>query len=78
MHKQIVFQAVLGGCIGALAASGLYSVTDTSMNQGESGWLLGVLAIAGAFFVLCFFLFFLEFTFWESLKSVTGHTQPLP
>ena len=77
MHKQIVFQAVLGGCIGALAASGLYSVTESTIYQGGSGWLLGIVVIAGAFFVLCFLLFFLEFTFWESLKSAKGHTQPL-
>ena len=53
-------------------------MTDATIYQGESGWLLGVLAIAGAFFVLCFLLFLLEFTFWESLKRAKGHTQPLP
>jgi hypothetical protein len=78
MNKQIIFQAILGGCVGALIGSGLYSVTDASMYQGQSGWLPGVLAIAGTFFVLCFLLFLLEFTFWGSLKSAKGRTRPLP
>jgi len=79
MHKQIVFRAILGGCIGAITASGLlYTVVYATMYQGESGWLPEVLAIAGAFFVLCFLLFLLEFTFWETLKSAKGHTRPLP
>lgn len=78
VNKHIVLQAVLGGCVGALIASGVYSVTDANLFQRESTWLPGVLAIAVASFVICFLLYLLEFTFWETLKSAQGQTKPLP
>ena len=78
MNKHIALQAVLGGCVSALIASGVYSVIYTNLYQRESGWLPGLLAIAGASFVLCFLLYLLEFTFWEILKSAQGQTKPSP
>jgi hypothetical protein len=76
MSRHIIFQALLGGFIGALAASGFYSVTYTTMRQGGSGLLPGALVIASAAFVLFFLLFLLEFTFWSALRKMQRKTRP--
>ena len=76
MKRHIIFQALLGGVIGALAATGFYSVIYTMMHQGGSGLLPGALVIAGAALVLYFLLFLLEFTVWSALRTMQRKTRP--
>ena len=69
MIRYIFFRAVLGSSIGALTASGFYSVIYALMHQGGSGLLPGAMVIAGTSYGI---FFLLEFTFWSALRKIQG------